>query len=308
MELLENYIQAQTRKIIKEELGISKEVQEETTNLINFINTEILSNQEYYEEYYWERDKPETKVYGVYDLYDYTLFGDFNIQILVKVCIFDDKEKMDEAYKTLNNLELYFFDHAYQRIVVCFPAYRPNFNYGKDILQIGLKNTRIRGTLSHEIKHAYQSYIKRTKNLSQRLNSHKNSIIYRKALEWQHAKNNDMGILGYAVYYCFPSEITANMELLYTTIKQNCTNLNDALEYIKRSQISRDTYRVISLIKSIENNKFPEETLMEFEKYFNRNRTWLLKFLKKGFALLTKCLKRATILSKQYFDNTQPTE
>ena len=50
MELLENYIQAQTRKIIKEELGISKEVQEETTNLINFINTEILSNQEYYEE------------------------------------------------------------------------------------------------------------------------------------------------------------------------------------------------------------------------------------------------------------------
>ena len=45
MEQLENYILAETRKILNEELGVSKEVQEATSNVLEFVN-EILSHKD----------------------------------------------------------------------------------------------------------------------------------------------------------------------------------------------------------------------------------------------------------------------
>jgi hypothetical protein len=304
MEQLENYILTETKKILKEEMGINREVQEATSNVLEFVN-EILSHKEYYKEYLWDKNNPESKVYGVLGFCNYTLFEGFDIRLHIQMCIFDDKEKMNDAYKTLDNIEMYHYDFQSHIIAIHFPAYRPNFNYNKDIIQIGLKNTRIRGTISHEIKHAFQSFKKEQKGHKSNLNSYKKSRIYVKALEWNESKNKDEKLFGYAIYYCFPIEITANMESLFTSIKQNCNDLNEAINYIKASDISRSAQGISNLIHAINNNHFIENIFIKFKNDFHRDKKWLINHLNNGLKLLKRCIKRTINLSEQYFNNTQ---
>lgn len=306
MKQLKNYIITETKKILNEELGINKEVQEATSNILEFVN-EILSDKKNYGEFFWDNN-PENKVYGVLGHCEYTLFNGYNIQLYIQMCIFDDREKMKKAYETFSDIERYYFSSFSNAIVLHFPAYRPNFNYNKDIVQIGLKNTRIRGTLSHEIKHAFQFFKKRQTREILRLNSYKKSEVYTTANEWAKSKNTNKCLFGYAIYYCFPTEITANMESLFTNIKQNCNDLNEAIQFIKTSELSRTAQATNYLVGEIINNHFPEEIYVELKNDFNRDKEWLIKHLNKGLKLLKRCLKRATILSKQYFGDTQPTE
>ena len=81
MKQLKQYILNETRKIINEELGISKEVQEATTNVLSFINEKFLSDRKLYKEYLWEFGNPESKVYGVEQMCDYPLFDNFVIKL-----------------------------------------------------------------------------------------------------------------------------------------------------------------------------------------------------------------------------------
>ena len=308
MKQLKQYILNETKKILNEELGISKEVQEATTNVLSFINEKFLSDRKLYKEYLWEFGNPESKVYGVEQMCDYPLFDNFVIKLIVRSCIFDDKEKMNEAYATLNNIEQYHFEPARKVIVLCFPAYRPNFNYGKDIIQIGLKNTRIRGTLAHEIKHAFQFFKKTQKYNTPNLLHHKDSNIYHKALKWADSKDKYMAPIGYYVYYCTGPEVTANMESLFTSIKQNCNNIDEAKDFIKKSRLSYNFYGLMKLIDDINKNNIPDNVFIMFKEYFNRDKEWLIKHFNKGVKSLKRCIKRAAALSQKYFNNTQPTE
>jgi hypothetical protein len=317
MKQLKQYILNETRKVINEELGISREVQEETTNIINSIN-DILSRKNFF-NYRIEG----VNVYGTREMYRIKCFNT-GLSVCLEIYFAGSKDELSKITSQMSNPEKYHFEPHTNAICLRFPILRENnFDLNRDVIQIGVRNTRIRGVISHELKHAFQMFKMREK--SKNINcfmSYKESYIYAVGKSYYRGKDPNLKKLGYMLYYTSPSEITANIEKLYTDIIQNADSETEALNELINSRYMSvfDTlgFFIEEIEKCIQTNDTQNQWMIACEKFkqdckdgeihSNINIKWVLNRFKKAYNKLNKGINGIEKLINRHFNKTQPTE
>lgn len=324
MKQLENYILSETRKILKEEMGISQIVNDETNRIVEILN-EVLKNKNNYHQFYWNPHDKNTLTYGIQSEQEITLFGYYTITLLFKICVIDSSKAMDYAYEHFKNLEKYAFVSETDTIYLHCPAYRPNFDYSNGTIQIGREYTRFRGTLSHEVKHAYQFFQKHIENFKERedmnynLLAHDDSKVYRKVLKSIDRYKDccpQISLIAHSIYYTFPIEITANVQKLWTLIQQDSFGYYDvALSELENSKYVEMIYTIKYCIRLLEDsdNAMDDKTytfLIVFSHYLGRSKEWIIKHLTKGYKKLLQGYGRVRTMIEKYYDknNVLPPE
>ena len=324
MKTLENYILREARKVLKEEMGISQIVNDETNKIVKILN-DILKDRNNYQQFYWNPNNKNTLTYGVQLEQEVTLFGYYNITLSFKICIIDSEKGLDYAYEHFNNLEKYVFISEADMIRLHCPAYRPNFDYSNETIQIGREYTRFRGTLSHEVKHAYQFFQKHIENFKERedmtynLLAYDDSKVYRKTLKSvdRYKKScPEMSLIAHCIYYTFPIEITANVQKLWTLVQQDSFGYYDvALSELENSRYVEMIQTVKYCIRLLEDsdNVMDNKTytfLVIFSHYLGRPKEWMIKHLKKGYKKLVQGYGRVRTMIEKYYDknNVLPPE
>lgn len=288
----------QNKNIIKEELGISQIVNNETNELIDYLN-HILSNKNNYMTFGWDDNH---EVYGVSFMTKIKLFDNFDVDLLFRIALFSSYEECEKFFNEAEEPERYYFNGEDNLILISCCTYRDNFNYDTDTLKLGIKNTRLRGTLSHELKHAYQFFMK---NKTPLLND-KNKRLYRNALNLTKEQKGYPSIIGYVFYYLYNIEITANAQNLWTTINQDTNgDYNKALQIFNESELFRTTKAIPLLIKLINDGTITQEQINIVQSYLNMPINKVISMLKQGNKRLRKvCGKLRTMIENNYNKST----
>lgn len=286
------------KKLIKEELGISQIVVKETDELINLLN-ECSSDINNYRYFTW--DENYDNVYGIQLSGTITLFDNYEVTLFFKLGIFNSKEELQDFYKKAKYPERYYFNSDDNCILISCCAYRENFRYGIDTIQLGIKNTRLRGTLSHELKHAYQFFMK---NKTPLLNNN-NGPLYLNALKLKEEQTGYPSIIGYILYYLYNIEITANVQDLWTTIIHNADgDYNKALEIFNNSELYKTTKAVPLTIKIFNDNKISQEQIDIIQSYLKLPINKVFSLLNNGNKKLIKACGKIRTMIEKYFNNT----
>ena len=299
--ILEERIDRVVTNILNEEKGISDMVEFATDRLINVINGE-LQNPHKYGEVVLKCPKGQYKTFGAQIMANMRIFGNYSLFIYFTIGVISSKEELEKAYTQYGTLEDYYFvNHPSlgPMLYIQCPALRNGFKPYDDLLEIGLIGTRIRSTLSHELKHAYQFFMS-----SGHLMNYKQTKIYDKAIlykEQGEKEQNDFKYLaGYFLYFASPTEVTANAQLVYTQIMQDAENKKHAYDILSDSDLNLASYDIADFIADMD-KMLKLQDIEDFKRFFNRDIEWLKKYLKKNLAKIIRSIKRIEKLIEYYF-------
>lgn len=307
MDRLKKYIINEIRKVINEEMGISEEVTEATEYIIKIIN-EILANPQNYKYFDWNGDG-SSKVFGIEEDFPVSVFGEYYIYMYLRVVVCNSTSQL----KGLEDIEKYsFMPDASTRLTLNFPIVRRNFKKG-DTVQIGLSGTRIRSTIAHEMKHAYQ-YLKEMDskgkigeygmidmNDDAGLGNYKERRAYYTSHKLMKKKyTNQIKRIGYLMYYVDNAEITANVQKLYSQIIQDAEDLQEAMYLIDTSRYVEHIYNIRNLIEQIETGFIGPRVMKYVEGQYNMSKKWILIKLKNGEKALLKGLGRVKMMVQKH--------
>ena len=275
---------------LNEELGFSKDVDLEINHVIDII-IDGLKNKNNYGEFIWDDDKG-LSVYGVNFINDVVLFGCYKIKIIVRFGIFSSTKEYIEFCEMINELNEYYFNAFLECISISSIVFRKNFDKQNGILTIDKNDIKLRSTLEHEIKHAYQYFKRNYKdgNVEQgQIADYKEQRIYNISIRLSNdSKNNKPSIIGYAIYYTFPMEITANIQKTWSLIQQNSQNdYNCALEELDNSYYTKMLKYIKNSVLAMENN-ISTKDINFLEKEYNRSINWIFARIKKGYKNLLR--------------------
>lgn len=313
MDKLKKYIINEIRKVINEEMGISEEVTEATEYVIKIIN-KLLANPQNYTYFDWNGDG-SSKVFGIEEDFPVFVFGKHCIYMYLRVVVCNSNQEL----KGLKDVEKYsFMPDASTRLTLHFPIVRKKFKKG-DTVQIGLSGTRIRSTIAHELKHAYQylsemeakgnigEYGMVDMNNDEGLGNFKERVAYQtshKIMKQKYTKQ--IRRIGYLMYYVDKAEITANVQKLYSQTLQDAEDLDEALYLIDTSHYVKHIYDIRNLIEQIETGFIGPRIMKYVEGQYNRPAEWIIKKLRKGEKELLKGLGRVKMLvQKHKWDNSR---
>lgn len=313
MDRLKKYIINEIRKVVNEEMGISEEVTEATEHVIKIIN-KILANPQNYTYFDWNGDG-SSKVFGIEEDFPVFVFDKHYIYMYLRVVVCNSKQELNG----LKDVEKYsFMPDASTRLTLHFPIVRRNFKKG-DTVQIGLSGTRIRSTIAHELKHAYQ-YLSEMESKGsigeygmidmsndEGLGNFKERAAYQtshKIMKQKYTKQ--IRRIGYLMYYVDKSEITANVQKLYSQTLQDAEDLDEALYLIDTSHYVKHIYDIRNLIEQIETGFIGPRIMKYVERQYNRPAEWIIKQLRKGEKELLRGLGRVKMLvQKHKWDNSR---
>lgn len=289
---------------LNEELGISKEVQQESLRMINSIN-ELLFHKELYRTYHLN-DNSEPLVYGIYLYETVTLFGDFPVKLLLQIYFCKGDGYYADLSKKVKQPLRFSFNDKSDTMIIRFPVIRnEDFDFDIDDVQITKSTNPIYGTLSHEIKHAYQKAMVRRNTGRENIVSYRKKNVYDKAHDFLHSdrmKSNDMlSKLIFAVYYLYPQEITANIESLYTKTLRNNDNIKSALDFVIKSQMFKTIEVFENDLYTLKHNDVDKEIEDEIQLVLNRSIDWLIRHMEKGINFAYKKFRQLEkLLRKTY--------
>ena len=289
---------------LNEELGISKEVQQESLRMINSIN-ELLFHKEFYRAYHLN-DNTEPLVYGIYLYETVMLFGDFPVKLLLQIYFCKGEDYYVDLSKKVKQPLRFSFNDKSDTMIIRFPVIRnEDFDFDIDDVQITKNTNPIYGTLSHEIKHAYQKAMVRKNTGRENIVSYRKKNVYDKAHDFLHSdkmKANDMlSKLIFAVYYLYPQEITANIESLYTKTLRNNDNIKNALDFVIKSQMFKTIEAFENDLYTLKYNGVDKEIEEEIQLVLNRNIDWLIRHMEKGIKFADKKFRQLEkLLRKTY--------
>ena len=289
---------------LNEELGISKEVQQELLKIINRIN-KLLSQKQSYTVYYLN-DRTEPAVYGINTIEYPLLFGDFPVYLRLQIYFCNGQDDYDNLAKQVKNPEWFSFNDNKDEIIIRYPIIRSvNFDFDINDVQIVDKTETIYGSLSHELKHAYQKDMLLRNTDKERLFSRNKRDAYTNILTFLHKeKREDNEILYdlvYEFYYLYTQEITANIESLYTMTLRNADNIDDALGYVKNSQMYRFIMMMQNDYEYIKNGAIDKEIEEQLKLKLNVSINWLIHHMEKGLKFAYKKFRQLEkLLRKTY--------
>lgn len=288
---------------INEELGISKDVQDESLKRINDIN-KYLSQKQNYKTYYLNGDYTEPAVYGINLQTNVLLFDDFPVDFILQIYFCNGEDKCNEIAKRVKYPMRFFFDDNKDLLFVRFPLIRnEDFDFDAEDVQITKSTNPIYGKLSHEIKHAYQKAMMLRNSDREKLLSYRDRKVYDTVTKY--ALDNPNGVLSslmFNVYYMFPVEITANIEQLYTMTLRNANDINDALDYVCNSKMYKKIKDILKDLEYIKGNQDTKDKLnILVQPELNRNMDWVIRHLEKGLNFAYKKFRQLEkLLRKKY--------
>ena len=289
---------------LNEELGISKEVQQESLRMFNSIN-ELLLHKELYRTYHLN-GKTEPLVYGVCLYQNIVMFDDFPVKLLLQIYFCKGDDYYADLSKKVKQPLRFAFNDKTDTMIIRFPVIRnADFDFDVDSVQITKSTNPIYGTLSHEIKHVYQKAMVRKNTGRENIVSYRKKNVYGKAHDFLHSdkmKDNDiLSKLIFAVYYLYPQEITANIESLYTKILRNNDNIKDALEFVIKSQMFKTIEALENDLYELKYNGVDKEIEEEIQLVLNRNTDWLIRHMERGIKFADKKFRQLEkLLRKTY--------
>ena len=288
------------KNIIKEELGISQIVNSETNELIDYLN-DILSNTKNYTFFNWDDNH---KVYGTSIKRQITLFNEYNIDLYFSIAVFNSYDNLMEFNQNADTPTHYGFSEEDNAIVIRCNIYKENFKYNIDTIQLGEKNTSLRSTLSHELKHAYQFF---KKNKTPFFND-RTSALYNNSIKLNKEQKGIPSLIGYYIYYTNNIEITANLQALWMTINQDADNYNKALEIYNNSELVETTKIISFIIQKIKNNTIPQEQINTVQNYLNISINKVISLLESGNKKLIKACGRIRQMIENNYKNNNINE
>lgn len=307
MEELKKYIINEIRKVVNEEMGISEEVTESTEDVLKIIN-KVLSNPSNYKYFDWNGDG-SSQVYGIEDDFPVFVFNKYYIYMYLRIVVCNSTSEL----KGLKEIEKYsFMPDASTRLTLHFPIVRKKFKKG-DTVQIGLSGTRIRSTIAHELKHAYQ-YLKEMESKGNfdeygtvdvgndvGLGNYKERAAYQTSHRIMRKKyTNQINRIGYLMYYVDKAEITANVQKLYSQTIQDAEDLQEAMYLIDTSRYVEHIYDIRNLIEQIETGFIGPRIMKYMEMQYKMSKKWILIKLKNGEKALLKGLGRVKMMVQKH--------
>lgn len=307
MDRLKKYIINEIRKVINEEMGISEEVTESTEDVLKIIN-KVLSNPKNYKYFDWNGDG-SSQVYGIEEDFPVFVFNKYYIYMYLRIVVCNSTSEL----KGLNDIEKYsFMPDASTRLTLHFPIVRKKFKKG-DTVQIGLSGTRIRSTIAHELKHAYQylSEMESKGNIGEYgmidmsndvgLGNYKERAAYQTSHKIMRKKyTKQIQRIGYLMYYVDKAEITANVQKLYSQTIQDAEDLQEAMYLIDTSRYVGHIYDIRNLIEQIETGFIGPRIMKYVEGQYNMSKKWILIKLKNGEKALLKGLGRVKMMVQKH--------
>ena len=287
------------KKLINEDLGVSREVQKETKNLLNNIN-KIIQHKNLYTTYYLN-DIKDSLVYGISINFKTVLFDNLFVKIILQV--YFCKDKNDYAY--LSNPMRFCFDAENNKMLIRFPIIDEKLDFNNDI-DIAKKLNNISGILSHELKHAYQKTMTLKNTGRERIISHRKENVYNNAQKYLYSIKMDINDfltrIIYGVYFSYPQEITANLEKLYTTITNKSNNINDARKIVLESELFNYVEYLEKDLYTLKNNNIDDDTKNKIQSILNRDIDWVIRHFDKGIKFIDKKLRQLERLIRQEYN------
>ena len=289
---------------LNEELGISKDVQNECVELINYIN-EILADKNMYRSYYLN-DNNEPLVYGVWMDLNVLLFDCLPVVVKMQLYFCKGQDYYDKLAKQVNKPEWFSFNDDKDEILIRYPIIRSaDFNFDVSDVQITERTETIYGSLSHELKHAYQKAMILKNTDKEKLFSCNKRDVYASILKFLHEEkrddNKNLYDLIYEFYYLYPQEITANIESLYTMTLRNADNIKDALKYVTESIMYKCIMIMQNDYENIKNGAIDKETEEQLKIKLNVSVKWIIRHMEKGLKFAYKKFRQLEKLLKKTY-------
>lgn len=298
MKSLEKIILNEVRKVINEEMGISFDVNNEVYNIIDEINKNI-SNKEDYLQF-------SDALCVLMKEFKTMIFEGLTIDVKVKVFVC----KTEESYDYAKKMERYYYNPAKKCINFSFPAWRPKFECGRDVVRIGRPGTYIASVIAHELKHAYQDYKTNIDIPDEKFNldstdgsmNYKEAKLYYISNQLLKNPNKQVSVVGYYLYYVNDNEITANVQGLYTQLLQDSLDYKESMKNLKYTKYYRDLKMLKYTLDCIKDGIIGPRIMGFIEKKYNRPKEWIIKTLEIGYKKLLKGLGRVKVQVKKHFD------
>lgn len=289
---------------LNEELGISKDVQNECVELINRINKSLADKSNY--RSYHLNNNSEPLVYGVDEILYVLLFDDFPVHVKLQIYFCNGFDDYENIAKQVSTPEDFYFNEKHDTILIRYPIIREKgFDFDANDVQITNSSEDIYGSLSHELKHAYQKAMVVRNTKKEKIFSQRKRNVYTNILNFLHknnrAGNPDLWDLIYEIYYLYPQELTANIESLYTMTLRNADNIKDALAYVANSKMFKYIEYMSYQLDSIKNGNFDENIEYQVQETLNKGMRWIIAHMDKGLKFAHKKFRQLEkLLRKKY--------
>jgi hypothetical protein len=283
-------------EVLEEELGISKEAYDEANRLFEIIKALIACKSEY--KNYFIND---VRVWGIQRKGDIEIFnGEFIVNYWFEFIFVKDNEELETLNYSISTEQL-GYDQENNLLIIRMPI----FTNGTTIVKMdNLTEKDLNDTLHHEFKHIYQKYMLSKKDENRMLQSFKDSKVYQKVTQWISTHNYDGSKLSnmfWAIYYLEPTEITANLQMLYGEIKSNAKDKDTALDILSDSDFIDELITYSNLLDELINNKIKLSDLMAVEMRIGRNKEWLIKYIRKGVNKMKQSIRKIEkLIDKEY--------
>jgi len=246
------------KTLLKESYGISELVSLESDLFIDDLN-ERIENRLCSDRGYYNPEIPGT-VRRIVCQYNRLFFNEFSIRVDLDVCVADNEEILFwYANKAkLKGNDIHFSPDPRVLTFKIFGLSKTveNFRFNKF-------GSDFEGLIEHELKHAYQTYLKhgafsissyesdKTNNLRNRQRQGK---AYAEGVDDKKLKEI-FTVINQVVYYSFKTEQTAFEQEIYRNIINHTNSKNEVYEYIKTLDFYQDFEKIKVLKKTIEDNE-----------------------------------------------------
>jgi hypothetical protein len=299
-ERLNNIVSENIRKVLNEELGISKEVHIEAQRIYTFL-TNLLENKSLYAEY-----KEHSITYNAVKwVNEVTLFGGFRVTFDISLVFVRSEEEYND-YSRYMTLEFWGYNSRTNELFIHMPVFiEPDYDFiNQPVKFTKSQDAEFCETIEHELKHIYQIFRTNQNNNKAHIMPHKTRKVYEKVSMWLRTygvDGSDISKMLWAVYYLNPVEITANIQLVYGTIKRNAKTKEEALAILNSSDFVSELDFNIETLSKIITKRISIYDEYRFKGITGRDLDWLMRYAKKGVSKMGQSIRKIEKLINKEF-------
>jgi hypothetical protein len=265
-----------------------------------------MKNPKNYGRFQWSGNGKTLTLYGV----QFNCKMNFLNSLLhfnVKICIFNDKKMSDFVRNTLGNLHDIYYNGDRREIVVNVPLYDPDFKYFSDTIS-AYELSSFPSSIAHEMMHAYQHKkridAQKDANKTVHVDNYKNRQLYSVSQHLMTMPFEDAQIMGYALYYATPVEISAFIQQLFTDVLYS-NSYQSAIDILDGSTYVENMDKLSTTIELLKGNRFEKGFIEYVEQLTNHPREWLIKYLEDGHKRMLKGYGRIKTIIKDVWLNNK---
>lgn len=305
MQTIEEIVSKAVDRVINEELGINEAVYKAYTELLSCVNNNIADKKQYHNYYI-----NGIKVHGITAQDDFIVFGDMPVKLQIQFYfVRNENHRKRLIDKIFEPYSFYFVGGGSNLIFLRAPVIRElGFKFW-DRKIIFDPEGKIKGSLIHELKHAYQQYMMDKKHpyFDNDLVKHKHRDLYNYALSrtvsWE-VDDSDINRIYWAIYHLTPAELTANLESSYLRIKNEASDYSRAMQVLKNTPLYlMFNYHTETFNKLMDDN-IDESAFDDLYENTGKDKKWFISFMKKGMKVLKKTISKLMgLISRDYQTN-----